>query len=268
MQRIAALGRELLRQRLRDALERQARAEGITLDREQADRLVSDGCARAGEPLWRLSLTEAAAAELGVAPAEAVDHPDVERARRLVAAPAPEPSPAPLPEQPPAGLPPLPPPAPPPVSQPASAPAPAPGALSDGTAARERTGEPRAPAAAATATLAPHADAVRIAAVHVSGLEAVRAGERDLELRFSPAGLDVLKRSSGAPIGRLRWDQIRAVELPRRRRGLRALRGAPELHVETDQGRASFELPGVSEEDLSEHLAPLLERSRSETATG
>jgi hypothetical protein len=107
------------------------------------------------------------------------------------------------------------------------------------------------------------ADALRVAAVHLGGIEALRAGERDLELRISAAGLDVLKRSSGAAIGRLEWAEVQSVALPRGRRGLRPRRRpAYELHVATGRGRASFELPGVTEEQLKDHLEPMLTRAR------
>jgi hypothetical protein len=113
------------------------------------------------------------------------------------------------------------------------------------------------------ARASPEPDGLRIAAIHLGGIEALRVGERDIELRLSPAGLDVLKRSSGAPIGRLEWEQIESVEVPRGRRGLRpGRRRAFELHVATDRGRASFELPGVTEEQLKEHLEPMLARAR------
>ena len=49
--------------------------------------------------------------------------------------------------------------------------------------------------------------ALRLSAVHVSGIESLRNGESDLELRFSDAGLDLLKASSGAAIGRLLWSR-------------------------------------------------------------
>jgi hypothetical protein len=108
------------------------------------------------------------------------------------------------------------------------------------------------------------ADGLRIAAIHLGGIEALRVGEDDIELRLSTAGLDVLKRSSGAPIGRLEWGQIESVDLPRGRRGLLpGRRRTFELHVATDRGRASFELPGVTEEQLKEHLEPMLARARA-----
>jgi hypothetical protein len=120
-----------------------------------------------------------------------------------------------------------------------------------------------APAQAAVGAPAPEpaTRALRVAAVHLGGIESLRRGEADLELRFSPAGLDVLKASSGAPIGRLAWTEIDNVSFPRSRRGLRAGRRR-ELHVETARGRATFELPGLSDRQLQEELEPRLARWR------
>lgn len=104
---------------------------------------------------------------------------------------------------------------------------------------------------------------MRVPAVHISGIESLKAGEDDLELRISPAGLDVLKRSNGAAIGRLEWSDIKAVELPRTKRSLRpGRRRNQEMHVATGRGRASFELPGLTDEQLKEHLEPMLARTR------
>ena len=103
--------------------------------------------------------------------------------------------------------------------------------------------------------------ALRLAAVHLGGIETVRPGDRDIELRLSAAGLDVLRRSSGAAIGRLEWHEIQTVDLPRARRGLRpGRRRVQELHVTTERGQASFELPGLTEEQVHEHLEPMLDR--------
>lgn len=112
----------------------------------------------------------------------------------------------------------------------------------------------------------PSVQGLRIAAIHLGGIEALRAGEGDLELRISTAGLDVLKRSTGAAIGRLGWDEIKTVELPRARRGLRPGRRVQELHIATGRGRASFELPGLTEGQLKEHLEPMLARTRGGAA--
>jgi hypothetical protein len=122
---------------------------------------------------------------------------------------------------------------------------------------------PVAPVAESEPEPEPEREAVRIAAVHSGGIESLRAGEPDIELRFSDAGLDVLKRSTGAAIGRLEWSEIDSIELLPPRRGLRGgRRKARTLHVETDRGRASFELHGLTEDQLSEYLQPLLERTR------
>jgi hypothetical protein len=119
--------------------------------------------------------------------------------------------------------------------------------------------EAEEPAGAAPADPGP--GAVRVAAVHLGGIESLRRGETDLEIRFSAAGLDVLKASSGAAIGRLEWAEIEDVSVARPRRGVRPGRRR-ELQVQTGRGRASFELPGLSDRQLREDLEPLLARWR------
>ncbi len=101
---------------------------------------------------------------------------------------------------------------------------------------------------------------VRVTAVHLGGIETLRTGARNLELRFSAAGLDVISTPDGETIGRLVWEEITGLELPQRR-GLRQRRArSPELIVRTDRGQASFELPGLNDEQVSESLAPMLAR--------
>jgi hypothetical protein len=104
--------------------------------------------------------------------------------------------------------------------------------------------------------------ALRLSAVHVSGIESLRDGEDDIELRFSDAGLDLLKGSSGATIGRLLWSEIHGVDVADSRRGLRPGRRVPELHVRAQSGRATFRLPGTTSAQVNEHLAPVLTRVR------
>ncbi len=104
--------------------------------------------------------------------------------------------------------------------------------------------------------------ALRVSAVHLNGIETLRPGDRDIELRLSAAGLDVLKRSSGAAIGRLEWSEIEEAEVPPPRRGLRGRHRARTLNVRTKRGQAQFELPGLTDEELHDHLKPTLARLR------
>jgi hypothetical protein len=121
--------------------------------------------------------------------------------------------------------------------------------------------EPATAMVVAAAAPDPGPRAVRLPAVHLGGIESLAKGESDLELRFSDAGLDVLKGSSGAGIGRLGWGEIRSVSFSPARRGLRAGR-RQELHVETVRGRVSFQLPGMTDRRLREQLEPLLAQWR------
>jgi hypothetical protein len=105
------------------------------------------------------------------------------------------------------------------------------------------------------------AGALRLSAIHVSGIDSLRNGESDLELRFSEVGLDLIKASSGAAIGRLLWAEIHDVDVSGSRRGLRGRR-AQELHVSAQRGRATFELTGMTAEQVKEHLEPVLARVR------
>ena len=102
--------------------------------------------------------------------------------------------------------------------------------------------------------------ALRVPAVHTGGIETLKPGDKDIELRLSDAGLDVIKRSSGEAIGRLAWGEITGVELAQAKRSLRGRRRAQSLQVRTARGQASFELPGLSDEEAAEHLRPLLQR--------
>jgi hypothetical protein len=106
--------------------------------------------------------------------------------------------------------------------------------------------------------------ALRIAAIHTSGIESLQAGDEDIELRLSEAGLDVIKRSSGIAIGRLDWGEITALEVqePGKRGRRRRKSRNRSLQVDTRGGQAAFELVGISDEETAEHLEPLLARLR------
>jgi hypothetical protein len=231
--RIAERGRRELLGRLRTAFEQQAAAGIATVDSADLDRLIADAATRADAALWRRALAQAAADELGIGLSEAIADPTVERAAEIVGAPAwhgpptitapPQDATPAEPEQEPE---------PEPEPEPAHEPEPAP-------------------------------EALRLSAVHLSGIETLRTGDRDLELRLSTGGLDVLKRSSGAAIGRLEWSEIRSIELSQPRRGLRTRRRRVRvLHVVTERGKAGFELPGLTDEQLSQHLEPMLAQMR------
>jgi hypothetical protein len=120
---------------------------------------------------------------------------------------------------------------------------------------------PGAEAEAALDDAGDNPDALRLGAVHLGGIDSLRAGEDDIELRFSPAGVDVLKHPGGAAIGRLEWTEIETIELPRGRRGI-GRRRVQELHLDTGRGRARFELPGITAQQLRDHLEPMLPRNR------
>ena len=106
-----------------------------------------------------------------------------------------------------------------------------------------------------------------MAAVHTGGIETLKAGDKDLELRLSGAGLDVIRRSSGAAIGRLDWSEVTAIDLDEPKKRLRG-RKSRALNVRTSRGQAGFELPGLTDEEAAEHLEPMLERLRESGQLG
>jgi hypothetical protein len=76
-----------------------------------------------------------------------------------------------------------------------------------------------------------------MSAVHVDGVRALTAGERDLELRISGAGLQIYRLDTHQAVGTLPWTE-----------------------VQTTSGRARFSLPGLRAGQVRDHLAPLLAR--------
>ncbi len=248
---IAQRGREVLVQRLRDAFAHQAAMrDAVDLDPARLEQFVQDAAARAGGALWRRSLAEAAMEQLEIDLPQALGHPALTRAQELVQMPAYVPAPAAIePETTYAAE----------IDGADIDAAEIDGADIDG-AGMDRAGGP-VPSGA-------EPKALRLSAVHLNGIESLRHGDRDIELRLSNAGLDVLKRSTGAAIGRLEWREIEKVELPPPRRGLRSGRRARELHVSTGRGEAQFELPGLSDEELHEHLEPTLARLAGKSARG
>jgi hypothetical protein len=71
----------------------------------------------------------------------------------------------------------------------------------------------------------------------------------------------VRKPSTAETIGRLRWNEVRSVAVQRPRRGLPGRRRPALFVAGTDRGEMTFELPGVSDEEITEHLEPLIARN-------
>ncbi len=107
------------------------------------------------------------------------------------------------------------------------------------------------------------ADTLSLRAVHLGGIANLEPSEEGIELRLSDAGLDIA-RGSDELLGRLRWPEIRSLDVPppkglrRRRRG-----GGAHLVIRTRHGDATFEIPEVSSEDLQSRLVPLVQRHRA-----
>ena len=97
-------------------------------------------------------------------------------------------------------------------------------------------------------------------AVHVFGIETLEPGDRDIELRFADVGIDVRKPSTAETLGRLRWHEIRTVALQRPRRGLPGRRRPGLFVARTERGEVTFELPNVSDDEITDQLEPLMAR--------
>jgi hypothetical protein len=258
---IADQGRDALVGRLRPAFEMavEARGDTLTLDDQQMEQMVQRAADRADGLQWRRALASVASEQLGIGLGEALAHPAVVRAHELVGAPSYDealsavtggqamPSPR--------------------VAEVEPAP----------DAEQERGTEQDAePAAEADEQhdLEPHpateadetsergssqsgAEPLRLSAVHVGGIANLPEGAGDLELRFSDSGLDIARE--GRALGRLTWHEITAIDTPeptgRRRRRQRA---DGTIVIRSANGKAAFEVPGVSPEELREHIAPLI----------
>jgi hypothetical protein len=277
------------------------------VDPAALDGLISQAADRAGASLWRISLAESAADEFGITVGEALTHAAVVSAEQLVGPPdEPEPAPGwavlpatgddepELPEPAAVKTPPL------QAADEADDEADdddgdarttvsarerlarwqdvAEDEGSDNGVAEETVEAPRqsdpapapvaaAPPAAADTGSSPTPAALRIAAVHTGGIETLKAGDKDLELRLSGAGLDVIRRSSGVAIGRLDWTEVTAIEIDEPKKRLRG-RKPRALNVRTERGQAGFELPGLTDEEAAEHLEPMLVRLRESGQLG
>jgi hypothetical protein len=97
-------------------------------------------------------------------------------------------------------------------------------------------------------------DALRVAVIHLGGIANLAPAERNIELQMSEDGLDIV-RGGGEILGRLDWDQVKALEVPTPKGRRRMRRGAStHLIVRTARGDASFEVPEVSPPELEQHI--------------
>jgi hypothetical protein len=253
---IAEQGRDALVERLRPAFKEAAAAHSdvLTLDDEQVERMVQRAADRADGLQWRRALASVASDQLGMGLGEALGHPAVARAQAIVGAPSYEDALAA-------------------VSAPQAAPAapveaaeePQPESEDDEDESENDAPEPPEEPEdeddfedEAAFGEAPPIEPVSLKAVHLGGIANLRTGAADIELRFSEAGLDLTRGDQ--PLGRLTWREITAVETPgpsgRRRRRQRA---DGTIVIRSPNGSATFEIPGVTPEELHDHLAPLLE---------
>ncbi len=241
-QRIADRGRDALLERLRPAFvdAAKAHAEVLALSDEQLEQMVQRAADRADGLQWRRALAAVAIEELGIGLGEALSHPAVARAQEILGVPSYEEGLAAVAEP----------------DAPDPAPEPEPQAALDEAEAVPALPEPRAEREDAPADPEP----VRVAAVHLGGVANLAPGASDIDLHLSQHGLDIV-RGTDETLGRLTWEEIRALDVPSGR-SIRRRRREPRtnLIVRTAHGEASFAVPAVSPEELREHINPLLKR--------
>jgi len=263
-QQIADQGREALVERLRPAFKEAAEAhrDQLTLDDDQLEQMVQRAVDRADGLQWRRALASVASQELGIGLGEALAHPAVARAQAIVGAPSyeealaavtagrpidtrvvpeaqDEPEEPELDEEPEEDEQEL--------------------AEDEEFEDEESEEEPELEATSEhePAPAAAPESSVKLNAIHIGGLAGLPKGAADLELQFSSTGFGIVRGAQ--PLGRIGWNDITAIEIPtptgRRRRRQRA---DGTIVIRSRQGSATFEVPGISPEELGEHLGPLL----------
>ena len=105
-------------------------------------------------------------------------------------------------------------------------------------------------------------ETLRLRAVHLGGVANLPPAADDIELWLSDEGLDIVRGPEHAPLGRLTWNEIAALDVPEQRNRRRRKRQEAQLVVRGEQGAASFEVPGVAPEELRKHIAPLIARHK------
>lgn len=232
--RIAERGRDALLARLRPAFREAAEAHRgeVSLDDAQLEQMVQRAADEADALQWRRALAAVAMDELGLQFAAALEHPAVVRAHELVGAPSYEDAVASLgllrrPEEP---------------GQEEPRPA--------RQAARERHRAPLRPSMDPPRAEQP----LQLVCKHLGGIADLAPGEQGVELWLSQHGLDII-RPTKEPLGRLRWDELRSMEVIDAR-GRFTLRRAPHTYlvIRGAQGDASFEVPGEEAVELRARL--------------
>jgi hypothetical protein len=106
----------------------------------------------------------------------------------------------------------------------------------------------------------PEDGTLQVLAYHLGGVANLPTGRDGLDLRISESGLDILQ-PEGEIIGRLHWNEIDSLEvIAVRGRLRRQARTLSRIVVRTKHGDASFEVPGLSSEDLEARVEPLINR--------
>jgi hypothetical protein len=301
--RIAEHGREALLARLRPAFEQAAAAHAdvLKLDEERLEQMIQNAADKADGLQWRRALASVATEQLGIGLGEALNHPAVARAHAIVGAPsyedslaelghrraepqaaaeAQEVAAAPEPEPEAAAV----------ATetddhQPGAAPVAAGSRdvieADDELDDEELEAEAHAERGAGATEewendeeyedeLSPvgagfegESETLRLRAIHLGGVANLAPAADDIELWLSDAGLDIVRGPEHAPLGRLTWREISALDVPPPRNRIRRKRSEDaHLVVRGEQGAASFEVPGVAPEELRKHLAPLIERHK------
>jgi hypothetical protein len=242
-QRIAEKGREALVERLREAFEEAAAAHAdvLELDEEKLEDMVARAADRADGLQWRRALATVAVDELGIGLGEALGHPAVAEAHRLVGAPSYEDG----------------------LAAVAEGRAPEPGT---GTRYHEADHDDaeEADATGATAGGPAAGDAedldIRIVAVHLDGPPELK-GEAEVSLLFSETGLDVARGLSGTRLVHYDWSELNRIESqPGKRSVLRRRPVYPRVIIGATEGEARFEVEGIDAEWLEQRLAPAVAR--------
>ncbi len=134
----------------------------------------------------------------------------------------------------------------------------APAAIEDaGHVAAEPAAATRDGAAAPTAIEEPDDEELVIPAIHLGGVANLPTKREGLGVRLSADGLDILQGENDI-IGRLIWDEIEALEVPNLRARRRRHEPRARLVVRTPHGDASFDVPGISADELRDRVEPLV----------